>query len=238
MLKEFVEKIVSLAAPTTFEVDGKTYASKPLNLIKEDPPAPGRLSVNGLDSVCKLIRNEAVKIGRQIFIQAEDYRTVNVFTTYGEKFDRYELYCCYADTPRISTGSYKDYESAVVELRSLYIPNSGTEYLLKLLSSISSESKVTTTDNGVTQKVEAKSGIALKEVVAVEPRVSLKPFRTFLEVPQPESEFLLRISQSGTIGLFEADGGVWKLEATRNIAAYFEEALKDMIEAGQVVVIR
>ena len=238
MLKEFVEKIVSLAAPTTYEVDGKTYASKPLTLIEEEPPAPGCLFVNGLDSVCKLIRNEAAKIGRQIFIQAEDYRTVKVFTTYGDKFDRYVLYTCNADTPRISTGSYKDYESAVVELRSLYIPNDGTEYLLKLLSSISSESKVTTTDNGVTQKVEAKSGIALKEVVTVEPRVSLKPFRTFLEVPQPESEFLLRISQSGTIGLFEADGGVWKLEATRNIAAYFEEALKDMIEAGQVVVIR
>ena len=37
---------------------------------------------------------------------------------------------------------------------------------------------------------------------------------------------------------FPADGGVWKLEATRNVAAYFEEALKDLIEAGIVVVIR
>ena len=42
-----------------------------------------------------------------------------------------------------------------IELRSLYIPNEGTNYLLSLLASITQESKVTSTDNGVTQKVEA-----------------------------------------------------------------------------------
>ena len=42
----------------------------------------------------------------------------------------------------------------------------------------------------------------------------------------------------GCIGMFPADGGVWKLEATRNVAGYFEKELKDLIESGQVVVIR
>jgi hypothetical protein len=59
-----------------------------------------------------------------------------------------------------------------------------------------------------------------------------------VEVEQPESEFLLRISDKGEIGLLEADGGVWKLEATRNVAGYFERELKDLIEKGDVVVIR
>ena len=36
----------------------------------------------------------------------------------------------------------------------------------------------------------------------------------------------------------EADGGVWKLEAKRNIADYFEKNLKDLIEAGKVVVMK
>ena len=81
-------------------------------------------------------------------------------------------------------------------------------------------------------------GIALTEMVEVKPRVVLQPFRTFVEVAQPESEFLLRISDKGEIGLFPADGGVWKLEATRNVAAYFEEKLQDLIEKGLVIVIR
>lgn len=135
-------------------------------------------------------------------------------------------------------GRFLPYENAVIEIRSLYIPTPDTEYLLKLLASVSTESKVTSSDNGVTQKMEAKVGIALNTLVEVRPRVVLKPFRTFIEVEQPESEFLLRISDNGEIGLFPADGGVWKLEATRNVARYFEKELGDLIEAGTIVVIR
>ncbi len=55
---------------------------------------------------------------------------------------------------------------------------------------------------------------------------------------QPESEFILRLNDRGEINLIGADGGAWKLEAVRNIAAYFEEKLGDMVEAGRVVVLR
>lgn len=103
---------------------------------------------------------------------------------------------------------------------------------------MSKDSKVTTLDNGVTQTVEARKGVALMGNVQVKPRVTLKPFRTFLEVEQPESEFILRLNDSGEINLIGADGGAWKLEAVRNIAAYFEGKLGDMVEAGRVVVLR
>lgn len=36
--------------------------------------------------------------------------------------------------------------------------------------------------------------------------------------------------------LYEADGGAWKLEAKRNIAAYLGEKLADLVERGSVVV--
>jgi hypothetical protein len=185
-----------------------------------------------------MVRNEAEHVGLQIFIQVKDYKSVSVFTELDEDEDRLYLYKCAADTPAVTTDRFMAYEKAVIELRSLYIPNEGTEYLLQLLSSISNESKVTSSDNGVTQQVEARSGIALNSMVQIKPRVILQPFRTFIEVAQPESEFLLRIDERGEIGFFQADGGVWKLEATRNVAAYFEDKLKDLIETGAVVVIR
>ena len=238
MLKNFVNRIVELAAPTTYEIDGHTYSSE--NLSRIDPPKymPKSIEVNGLDSVCKLVRNEVKAVGKKIFIQIQAYNTVRVFSTYDEQYERSYLYKCTADTPSVTVNRFNPYEYAVIELRSLYIPNQDTEYLLQLLSSISSESKVVSSDNGVTQTVEAKQGIALSQMVQVKPRVTLKPFRTFIEVEQPESEFLLRISGDGKIGLYEADGGVWKLEATRNVAGYFEEELKDLIESSDVVVIR
>ena len=72
----------------------------------------------------------------------------------------------------------------------------------------------------------------------VRPYVNMQPFRTFLEVEQPESVFLLRLDGNGNVGLFEADGGVWKLEATRNISEYFDEKLAELICSGRVVVLR
>lgn len=238
MLKAMIEKIAEMAQPKTYEVEGKTFASKGLTPVEAPRHSPREIEVTGLDSVCKLVRHEADKVGMKLFIQIKSYREVAVFSTYGEEYRRFFLYKCTADTPAVTTGRFLDYENAVIELRSLYIPNNGTEYLLKLLSSISNESKVTSSDNGVTQQVEARSGIALSSMVKVEPRVTLQPFRTFVEVGQPASEFLLRINERGEIGFFPADGGVWKLEATRNVAAYFEEKLHDLIESGNVVVIR
>lgn len=238
MLRDFVNRIAQMAAPTFKEVDDCVYADKEMFLVQEKKQMPQCIELTGLDSVCKLVRNEADHVGLQIFIQVKDYRTVEVFTSLDSDEDRLSLYRCQADTPRVTVDRYLPYENAVIELRSLYIPTEDTAYLLDLLSSISSESKVTSTDNGVTQKVEARSGIALNSMVTVKPRVSLCPFRTFLEVGQPESEFLLRISDKGEVGLYQADGGVWKLEATRNVAAYFERELEDLIEKGFVVVIR
>ena len=113
-----------------------------------------------------------------------------------------------------------------------------TPYLLDLLSRITDEKSVSSKDNGVTQVVEARQGVALNAMVEIRPRVLLRPFRSFLEVEQPESEFLLRVDADKGIGFFEADGGVWKLEAKRNIADYFARNLADLIDAGRVVVMQ
>ena len=78
--------------------------------------------------------------------------------------------------------------------------------------------------------------MSLKRNVEINPRVKLQPFRTFLEVAQPESEYLLRVDENGRIGLFEADGGVWKLEAKRNVKEYLAVELDDLVKSGQVVV--
>lgn len=142
-----------------------------------------------------------------------------------------------ADAPGMRTG-WRDRETALIELRSLFIPNEGTEYLLDLLSRMSDENTVSTNDNGVTQAVTARQGVALNAVVNVRPRIKLQPFRTFLEVAQPESEFLLRVDSEKGIAFFEADGGIWRLEAKRNIAEYFERGLKDLIEQGKVVIMQ
>ena len=121
-------------------------------------------------------------------------------------------------------------------MRSKFSPGPGVDYLLDLLSRMSKDSGVTTRDNGVSQEVEARQGVSLKAMVTVKPRVALRPFRTFLEVEQPVSEFLLRLDDDGNVGLFEADGGMWQQTAKASIAAYFEDKLAQEVKDGKIVV--
>ena len=240
MLKAMIEKIEKMAGPKVFDVGNEHYASGQLIRIDPKKDFPKSITLTGLDSVCKMVVNEANDLfpGDQVLIQVVDYRRVRVFTTLDGEMDRCWLYECEADTPRVKTGTFMSHEEAVIQIQSLYIPNDDTRYLLKLLSSVSQESKVSSKDNGVSQTVEARTGVALTTNLEVRPYVNLQPFRTFLEVPQPESMFLLRLKEGGSVGLYEADGGVWKLEATRNISAYFEKELGALIEDGRVVVLR
>lgn len=235
MLAKMIDKIVSLKETKTFDINGQTYTDGSLTRIPPHVDRPCSIDVTGLDSICKLIRTELDKLDTIVMVQAVSYRTVEVMTTYQADFSRNILYRAKADVPGLREG-WREREQALIELRSLFIPNEGTAYLLDLLSRMSNDDSVSTTDNGVTQTVETRQGVALKQVEEIKPRVSLQPFRTFLEVAQPESEFLLRVDADKGIGFFEADGGVWKLEAKRNIVRYFEERLEDLIADGKVVV--
>lgn len=104
--------------------------------------------------------------------------------------------------------------------------------------SIYFEAKHTDDERIEQRRLTQEQGVALNAVVEIKPRVMLRPFRTFLEVEQPESEFLLRVDPDEGIGFFEADGGIWKLEAKKNIADYFLKNMGDLIDAGKVVVMQ
>ena len=78
----------------------------------------------------------------------------------------------------------------------------------------------------MTQKATVKTGIASKSDAIVPNPVKLRPYRTFLEVEQPVSEFIFRMKQDKYDGIncaiFEADGGAWQMAATRAIKEYLE----------------
>lgn len=235
MLKEFAQYLVSLKDNKTYEIHGDTYSDHELHRIAKYDPHPARVEVAGLDSVVKMIRTEAGKFVGPHYVLVESPLEVRTFSALDSDMNRDGLVRATADVPGFKNG-FIDYQEAIIQLRSKFIPNNDVDYLLDLLSRVNTENGVTTSDNGVTQTVEARSGVSLKAMVNVRPRVTLAPFRTFLEVEQPESEFILRLDDNARVGLFEADGGAWKLKAKRRICDYFEQELADEISAGDVVV--
>lgn len=71
--------------------------------------------------------------------------------------------------------------------------------------------------------------------------VSLIPYRTFLEVPQPASDFVFRISEgrggAPAFKLVAADGGLWKSQAVDNVKNYLVKALADVPERERITII-
>lgn len=241
MLKEFIAHIQETTRPQIIKVGDSTFAVNADGGANELRPMidhPDTLPLTSLDALVKLVHSEASGVESPLYITIPDHLTVRCFgrPAAKERFHRQTYYEANAtDVPGFRDG-FRNYETAIIQLRSMFAPGEGVDYLLDLLSRISDESTVTTSDNGVSQSVEARQGISLRSLVTVKPRVSLRPFRTFQEVEQPESEFLLRLDKDEGVGLFEADGGMWKLRARETVKAFLEKQLAQEVSAGTVIV--
>lgn len=128
-------------------------------------------------------------------------------------------------------GRFLALEEFIIGLQSRFMDLGVRTDVLKLIASVKHEKVQTSADDGVTQTVTAKAGIALVAEAAVPNPVRLMPFRTFREIAQPESEFVLRL-QGGegrpvTAGLFEADGGTWRNHAMDHIATWLKARVPD-----------
>lgn len=123
-------------------------------------------------------------------------------------------------------GRFLDREAFVIGLLTQFVENDDLKSLLRLTSSMSTDGAMLSEDDGVSQKVTIKGGIALKQMETVRPRWTLQPYRTFREIEQPVSMFCFRVKgETGTVpacALFEADGGKWRLDAVLAIKAWLD----------------
>ena len=121
-------------------------------------------------------------------------------------------------------------EAFIVGLQCRFVSTDDLKRVLTLFGHVKHETVKTSADDGITQTVTAKQGVALVTEAAVPNPVTLQPFRTFREVRQPASPFVLRV-QAGpsgglpTVGLFEADGGAWRLEAIAAVGGWLVHEL-------------
>ena len=241
MLKEFIAHIQKTTQPFVQQVDGSTFVISGNGGVEEIHPAiyhPDTLPLHSLEALVKMVQTEAANMAAPLYITIPNHLTVRCFgqPDPNARYFRQVYYEAKAtDVPGFQDG-FREYEKAIIELRSNFVPSDGTDYLLDFLSRIDKNSSVMTKDNGVSQTVEARRGVALRDVMPIKPRVALRPFRTFQEVEQPESEFLLRLNENGEVGLFEADGGMWKLKARQTVKAFLEAELESLVSSEAVYV--
>lgn len=133
-------------------------------------------------------------------------------------------------------GKFMPLEDFLIGLQVRFSEDGDRRKVLGLLSNVKSEVVKTALDDGMTQIVQARAGVALISDVAVPNPIQLTPYRTFRDVLQPSSLFVLRVNSGKSgglpeVGLFEADGGAWKLTATARV----HDWLKAELPAGVAV---
>lgn len=241
MLKAAIEKIQDITKPYILRNDDHTYAvcadGKYVELVP-NVVEPETVTLHSLSALVAFVKEEGIQRGRKLFLTVPDHERAVCCTSPDpeQREIRSVLYdCIAADVPGWGAKVSLGFEEAIIALRTRFQPTADTDYALRLLSSITSGGKVTLNDNGIATTIVTQKGISLQDNEVIRPIISLRPYRTFMELDQPESPFLIRVSERA-ITFVEADGGMWKLAAKKTAAAFLANALADEISAGQVIV--
>lgn len=126
-------------------------------------------------------------------------------------------------------------ESFIIGLLSQFEDSSDRDGVVAMVQSIVDGAQVTIADDGVGQEVTTRRGAAFVNATRVPNPITLAPFRTFPEIDQPVSSFVLRMrsgratGESPTLALFPADGGRWRLIATQRIAEWLAENMSAVV---------
>lgn len=243
MLKEFVEHLQNTAQPKLEKIGASTFAIFPgghVQEVRETIDHPDMLPLTSLDALVKLVKTEALKAddSKPLYITIPDHTTVRCFTQPdGEaRYFRQFFYEAKAtDVPGWEEKVQLPFEEMQIALRTRFQETPDAIYAMKLLSDITTGGKITYNDNGIATSVVTKKGIDLQANETIRPIVTLKPYRTFQEVEQPESTFLIRVNERG-ITFIESDGGMWKLHARETVKKFLEDALDGEIADGRVYV--
>lgn len=236
--KDVIEYLRGEAAtPTIIDYNGMKLSTQQLYEVKSVgtpyvPPFPEPIRTKTLEGlVTLLVGKECQDV--QMFVVIESPTKVSVVSAPHANGKRAPLFSAEAVIPKITYEQYIDKEAMVIMLRSRFVQTVDSAALLALIGNIKESAVRENSDDGVAQTITAKTGIATVGNATISPIQRLQPYRTFLDVEQPASDFLFRM-QSGKgdngpgMALFEADGGMWQMCAMDSIAAYLASGLGQM----------
>lgn len=222
------------------EEDGKRwlYHGGKLTPITWDPQ-PECISVTTLAGLIAYISEDAPFDHDDLLAVVDSERAVRVYGPESRK-TRVRPVVCQATLDQnlkpFPFGQFMDQETFLISMYTQFDREMDDfKALIAYASKVVNDESVNMTDDGISQKAVIKAGLHSEESTEKAPAiVTLRPFRTFREVEQPQSMFVFRMRrQNGPVGfaLFEADGGAWRLEAMKRIGGYVCAALPNVVVA-------
>ncbi len=230
MIKEALQWIVDQSEKTEFYYEnGQQYTNKQLK--KLSLPTRDTMEIATLSGLVEFIKS-GFDHDQRYLILIDNFNSIQVFTELNINKVREKVLQVTAELPDITFDRFMDTENFIIQLQSVFVATDERDKVLKLVGNLKTEGIKTQSDDGISQVVQVKQGVATVGNEVVPNPITLKPYRTFTEVTQPETEFVFRLRQNGNgevgAALFEADGGVWKNIARASIKEYLSKELEHM----------
>ena len=218
---ESINKILSLGQTVEVESSGRKYENGPEGFIPLTPPKAEILTINTLTGIVDFEPTE------KTMLHVVSYKEVNLIDRYFDDegwMTRSTFLTAVHESPVFRFGQFYNIEDFIISLQAMFVQDETTAMILKLIGNVKDEGVSNFCDDGVTQQVTAKTGISMVGNAAVPNPVTLRPYRTFMEIEQPASTFVFRVKgvkgESPYCALFEADGRMWQLESIQKIKAW------------------
>lgn len=233
MIKEAINRILEIDKRIiTEEIDGRLYTKGGLQRIdrpeESSPDAPIFNTLTGLIDFASLFKPPISDSGGLFFYvcSPEKVQLCGSFqpSNYNKRFVYAKAYLDHEifRFANESSPAWHTIEMFVIGIQALFVATDQRESVIDMLGSVANEAIQENTDDGFSQTLQVRTGIRHRERETVKNPIALKPWRTFREVDQPESAFILRFSNKNGMqcSLWEADGGMWRSEAMQNIKAW------------------
>ncbi|MBT4876340.1 MAG: hypothetical protein HOJ48_01160 [Desulfobacula sp.] len=226
MIKEAIEKIISLKQPEAITIDGKTYRKDEYSPLLDT--YPDALEINNLTGIVDFINNNP-ESWKDLFIHVRDFNRVVLYQSMAGPFNQRNAIAIARSRPcEFAFGRQMSVEEFIISLRGQFVPSDDLSYLLTFVSGVKIDKNAKVEDDGVSQTITARQGTSsLMTSTPIKPLVGLKPFRTLNEIDQPATDFVFRLKIGADdvpyCSLHSCDGEGWKQVAIQSIKSFFEQ---------------
>lgn len=210
------------------KIDDKEYTDRPVYLQpKRNDMEP--LYIETLQGVVDYVNDISdIDVGGSVFIKIHSPSLVEVYGYADADGQRNKLVeCRYRERNDFSFGSYYEPETFNIALRTSFEPTPVRDEVLKFVSGLTADSSVKLADDGVSQQTVVKTGVQGLDRARVPQDIILYPFRTFPEIEQPLSHYIIRLRRRDDnvpqVALFTADNELWRPIAIQSIKGFLAE---------------
>lgn len=238
---DVVQAIQDSVSPMELTLGDLSYVSRPIYL----PPEAPRLCPLDINTLTGVVQYRKSLPDVNLLIHVASPTQVYIITPTQGRHKQRDIHvdadCSDIIGKGFRFGEFMDVEQFIINLQSQFLADENRATILACVGNLASEHVRTLEDDGVSQAVETKTRLAQRSLTRVPNPITLRPYRTFPEVEQPASDFVLRLRQGDAgelpkAALFASDGGRWKLAAMTAIAEWIDTQLSNTSMADTRVI--